>query len=61
MRIIDVPFNNKQVYREMKAIRSQTQQLGSCEINKISFSCFDEKRYLHDNGIDSYAYGHYEI
>ena len=43
----------------MKMIRSQRPQLGSYEINKISLSCFHDKRYLHDNGI--YAYGHYEI
>ena len=57
----DVLFNNKQVYHKMKTIRKQKHQLGSYEINKIPLSCFDDKRYLHDNGIHSYAYGHYEI
>ena len=57
----DVLFNNKQVYHKMKTIRSQRHQLGRYEINKISLSCFDDKCYLHDNGIYSYAYGHYEI
>ena len=58
----DVPFNNKQVYHKMKTIRSQSHQFGSYEINKISLSCcFDDKCYLHDNGIDSYSYRHYEI
>ena len=54
-------FSNKQVYHKMKTIRSQRYQLGSYEVNKISLSCFDDRRYLHDNGTDSYAYGHYEI
>ena len=57
----DVLFNNKQVYHKMKTIRSQRHQLGSYEINKISLSCFDDKCYLHNNGIYSYAYGHYKI
>ena len=57
----DVLFNNKQVYHKMKTLRSQRHQLGSCEINKISLSCFGDKRYPHDNGIYSYAYSHYEI
>ena len=57
----NVLFNNKQVYHKMKTIRSQRHQLGSYEINKISFSCFDDKRYLYNNGIDSYAYGYYEV
>ena len=29
----------------MKIIRSQN-QLGSYEINKVSFNCFDDKRYM---------------
>ena len=41
----DVLFNNKQVYHKMKTIRSQRHQLGSYEINKISPSCFDDKRF----------------
>ena len=57
----NVLFNNKQVYHKMKTIRSQKHQLGSYEINKISLSCFDDKRYLHNSAIYSYAYGHYEI
>ena len=53
----DVLFNNKQVYHKMKTIRSQRHQLGRYRINKILLSCFDYKRYLHDNGIYSYACG----
>ena len=45
----------------MKTIRSQNHELGSYEINKVSLSCFDDKRYIHDNGKTSYAYGHYKI
>ena len=45
----------------MKAILSQRHQLGSYEINKVSLSFFDDKHHLHDNGIDSYAYGHYKV
>ena len=54
----DVLFNNKQIYHKMKTIRSNNHKLGSYEINKRSLSCFDEKRYLHDGGINSYAHGH---
>ena len=45
----------------MKTIRSEKHQLGSCELNKISLSCFDDKRFIHENGITSYAYGRYKI
>jgi len=26
-------------------------------VDKISLSCFDDKRYIHENGVTSYAYG----
>ena len=54
-------FNNKQMYHKMKTIRSENHQLGSYELNKVSLSCFDDKRYIHDNGITSYAYGHKKL
>ena len=57
----NVLLNNEQLHHKMKTIRSQKHQLGSHEINKVSLSCFDDKRYIHDNGISSYAYGHYKI
>ena len=53
-------FNNKQMHHKMKTIRSQNHELGSYEINKVSLSCFDDKRYIHKNGITSHAYGHYK-
>ena len=54
-------FNSQQMHHTMKTIRSDKHQLGSYEINKISLSCFDDKRYLLNDGISSYAYGHYKI
>ena len=57
----DTLFNNKQIHHKMKTIRSQNHQLGRYEINKVSLSCFDDKRYILDNGQESYAYGHYLI
>ena len=32
-------------------------QLGGYELNKVSLSCFDDKRYIYEDGITSYAYG----
>ena len=57
----EVLFNNKQMHHTIKTIRSNNHQLGSFELNKISLSCFDDKRFIHQNGITSYAYGHYKI
>ena len=38
---------NEQLHHKMKIIRSQKHQRGSYEINKVSLSCFDDKRYIH--------------
>ena len=54
-------LNEEQMHHKMKTIRSQKHQLGSYEINKVSLSCFDDKRYILENGIKSYAYGRYLI
>ena len=56
-----VLFNKEQIQHEMKTIRSENHQLGSYKLNKISLSCFDDKRFISNNGINSYAYGHFKI
>ena len=57
----DILFNDKQMYHRMKTIRSENHELSSYEINKVSLSCFDDKRYIHEDGKTSYAYGHKNI
>ena len=37
-----------------ETIRSNNHQLGSYELNKVSLSCFDDKRYIHENGTTPY-------
>ena len=57
----DTFSNNKEMYHKMKTIRSENHELSSYEINKVSLSCFDDKRYIHEDGKTSYAYGHKNI
>ena len=45
---------------KIKTIRSDHHVVSSYEINKISLSCYDDKRYILDDGITSYAYGNYK-
>lgn len=45
----------------MKTIRSVKHEINGYEINKVSLSCFDDKRYTQENGVDSDAYGHRAI
>ena len=57
----DTLLNNKEMYHKMKTIRKQNHELSSYEINKVSLSCFDDKRFIHEDGKTSYAYGHKNI
>ena len=47
----DVLFDKKIIRHKMKRIQSKKHKLGTCEIDKISLSCFDDKRYVLDDGI----------
>ena len=42
----------------MKRIQSKKHKLGTYEIDKISLSCFDNKRYVLDDAIYMLAYFH---
>ena len=54
----DVLFNEKIMRHKMKRIQSKKYKLGTYEIDKISLPCFDDKRYVLDNGIRTLAYFH---
>ena len=54
----DVLFNKKIIRHKMKRIQSKKHKLGTHEIDKISLSCFDNKRYVLDDGIHTLSYFH---
>ena len=54
----DVLFNQKIIRHKMKIIQSKKHKLGTYEIDKISLSCFNNKRYVLDDGIRTLAYFH---
>ena len=54
----DVLFNKKIIRHKMKKIQSKKYELGTYEIDKISLSCFDDKRYVLDDGIYTLSYFH---
>ena len=54
----DVLFNKEKMHHQMKSIRSELYQICSYQLNKVSLSPFDDKRYILRDGITSYAYGH---
>ena len=58
---VDVLFDKKVVRHCMKRILAKGNKIDTYDICKISLSCFDDKRYLLNDGVFSLAYGHVEI
>ena len=54
--IFDVLFNKKVVRHNIKIIQSKLHRIGTYDVCKISFPCFDDKRYILDDGINTLAY-----
>ena len=54
-------FKKKILRHTMRGIKSKNDIIGTYETNKISLSCFDDKRYILKNGINTLAYGHKDI
>ena len=42
----------------MKSIQAKKHKTGTYEIDKISLSCFDDKRFVLDNEVNTLAYFH---
>ena len=45
----------------MKIIQSKLHKIGTYDVSKISKSCFDDKRYILDDDINTLAYFHKDI
>ena len=54
----DVLFNKKFIRHKMEKIQAKKHKIGTYEIDKISLSCFDDKRYVLDDRIHTLAYFH---
>ena len=57
----DTLFKKKILRHTMRRIGSKNHNLGTYETNKRSLSCFDDKRYILKNGINTLAYGYKDI
>ena len=54
----DVLFNKSVIRHKMKRIQAKKHKIGTYEIDKTSSSCFDDKRYVLDDGVNTLAYFH---
>ena len=48
----------KIIRHKMKRMQAKKHKIGTYEIGKISLSCFDDKRYVSDDGIHTLASFH---
>ena len=58
---VDVLFNKKVIRHNMKRIQSKLHKIRTYDVCKISLSCFDDKRYVLDDGVNTWAYLHKNI
>lgn len=54
-------FGRSAMKHEMIVLRSQLHNIYSYELSKRSLSCFDDKRWIHEDGVYSWAYGHCKV
>ena len=54
-------FNKKIIRHKMRRIQGKKHKMGTYEINKISLSVFDDKRFVLNNGIHTLAYFYPDI
>ena len=57
----DTLFNKKIIRHKMRRIQGKKHKMGTYEINKISLSCFDDKRFVLDDEIHTLAYFHKDL
>ena len=56
----NVLINKKIMRHKIKRIQSKLHKIGTYDVYKI-FSCFDDKRYILDDGIKNFAYYNKDI
>ena len=58
---IDVLFNRKVIRHNINRIQSILHRVGTYHVYKISLSCFDDKRYVLHDGVNTLGYFHKDI
>ena len=56
-----VLFNKKLIRHSMERIQSKLHKIGTHDVCKISLPCFDDKRNVLDDGVNTLTYFHKDI
>ena len=59
--LCDILFKKKILRHIIRETKSKNHNFGTYETSKRSLSCFDDKRYILKNGMNTLAYGHKDI
>ena len=54
-------FNKKILRHKMRRIQGKNHKMGTYEMNKLSLSVFDGKRFVSNDGIHTLAYFHKDL
>ena len=57
----DVQSNKKVIRHKMRGFKSINHKIYTYKSNKTSLSCYDDKRYILSDGINTLPYGHNDI
>ena len=57
----DILFNKKIIRHKMRRIQGKKHKMRTYEINKVSLSVFDDKRFVLSDGIHTLAYFHKDL
>ena len=57
----DVFFNEKIIRHKRKRIQSKKHRISTYDVNKICLLCFDDKKYILNDGITTLAYFHKDL
>ena len=60
-KLIDTIKESTIMKNDNICIRSKKHNIGLYKINKVSLSCYDDKRHILEDGKTSYAHGHYKV
>jgi UDP-N-acetyl-D-mannosaminuronic acid transferase (WecB/TagA/CpsF family) len=61
LKILESLLTKQPIYKKQKVFRTKTHNIYTAEQNKKALSAYDDKRFILEDGINTLAWGHYQI